>query len=965
MNPASSKAGQSLITGGKTDPFLPQLLDAINQAMEIEIAVAFIRQSGLELIFDALLDAMDRNARIRLLTSDYLGVTEPQALRRLMLLEERKADVRLYSASGDSSFHIKSYIFVRCKDEDIHYGCAFVGSSNISNMALTRGLEWNLRVDYPADSAKFHEIRTKFTALFSDSRAVSLTHEWIDNYAAHRKVSLSVVSGEQEEESPLVSPTEIQVEALHVLQATRTKGFQRGLVVLATGLGKTWLAAFDVRQFKAKRVLFVAHREEILRQAEFTFTRIRPEASTGSYTGSMKKANADMVFASIQTLGREEHLKNFKPDSFDYIVIDEFHHAATATYRRLINHFQPGFMLGLTATPERTDQADILSLCDDNLVYERNFVEGINADLLCPFRYHGIHDKAIDYEEIPWRNGRFDPHDLSSKLATRGRAKHVLSEWRKYAQSRTLAFCVSRTHAEFMADYFSSVGVRVAAVHSESSVPRNVALKQLETGELEVIFSVDLFNEGVDLPAIDTIMMLRPTESKILFLQQLGRGLRRHFSKEFVRVLDFIGNHKAFLNKPESLFGVSSLREFIRQHQTDTLSLAKGCFANYDLDVINFLKKVTNGLSDGIVETYESLKSVEQQRPSAVEMHRAEISFSYIRKKFGSWFDLVAARGGLDKTQQAVLQQHQSFFLDIETASMNKSYKMILLEAMLELNGFQYMQTTLDLAIRSGEILLRRPQLMTKDLPERFQNLTDTLTNQPSRWLTYWKSNPVDAFIGVNKNPDESFFVLVDGRLKPNFKLATEHREVFQSMVQELVDFKLAMYMDREQGAVKSGAMAAPAKPVLDNENWNEIAYFPNLKIACGHFKNADGENEVTVKIPPRYRADSSRHFIARASGSSMDGGKQPIRDGDCLLLERVNANSAGSISNQIIAVERQDTTDDDQYVLRVVRKRGEGDYYLQANNPEFSEFDATDEMRTFARFRGIVAPEDVIEVLP
>ncbi len=216
---------QSLVTGGQSDPFLSQLLDAINQATEIDITVAFIRQSGLDLIFDALRDAMGRSTVIRVLTSDYLDVTEPQALRRLMLLAERGADVRLFSTAGDPSFHIKSYIFLRRDGDDIFDGCAFVGSSNISNMALTRGLEWNLRVDYPADSAKFQEIFDKFEALFSDSRLFPLTHTWIDDYAARRKVSLRVVSGEPEEESLPATPTEIQVEALVALQATRVTGY--------------------------------------------------------------------------------------------------------------------------------------------------------------------------------------------------------------------------------------------------------------------------------------------------------------------------------------------------------------------------------------------------------------------------------------------------------------------------------------------------------------------------------------------------------------------------------------------------------------------------------------------------------------------------------------------------------------------------------------------------------------------
>ncbi|MES9856232.1 MAG: DEAD/DEAH box helicase family protein [Sedimenticola sp.] len=961
MKTSITQSVQSLITGGKSDPFLPQLLDAINQATEIDITVSFIRQSGLELIFDALRDAMGRHVAIRVLTSDYLDVTEPQALRRLMLLAEREADIRLFSTAGDPSFHIKSYIFLRRNGEALLDGCAFVGSSNISNMALTRGLEWNLRVDYPADSVRFLEILGKFETLFSDSRVTPLTHTWIDAYAARRKVALRVVIGEPQEELLPATPTEIQADALVALQASRSAGYRRGLVVLATGLGKTWLAAFDVQQLQAKRVLFVAHREEILMQAEDTFARIQPEASFGYYTGKAKDGEADYVFASVQTLGRAEHLQQFTPDCFDYIVVDEFHHADSTSYRRLINHFQPRFMLGLTATPERTDQADILSLCDDNLVFERNFVEGINADLLCPFHYHGIHDHAVDYTGINWGNGRFNPDDLSNILATRARAKHALTVWRKLHQSRTLAFCITRAHAEFMARYFSQAGIRAVAVHGKSELPRNAALRQLEEGVLDVIFSVDLFNEGTDLPAIDTVMMLRPTESKILFLQQMGRGLRNHPGKDHLQVLDFIGNHKAFLNKPESLFGIGSLHEFVRRQKSGDLPLPKGCYVNYQLGVIDFLQQVARTLPQGIVETYEQLKAVDQQRPSAVEIYRAGVNLVNVRRQFDSWFDLVAERDGLDGAQQAVLQRHRPYFMEVEKASMVKSYKMVLLEALLELDGFTHAQTKKDLAMRSGEILLRRPPLMAKDLPERFRNLADVLGNTFGQWLTYWNSNPVNAFIGGNNNQGEIFFGLDADKLKPNFELATEDRDLFHTMVQELVDYKLAMYMDREQCAENTGVVP-PVAPMEDGIDWGEVPFFPNLKIACGHFKAADSGNEVVVKISPQYRANSSRHFIARASGNSMNGGKQPICDGDYLLLELINADQAGSISNQIMAVERQDTSGDDQYVLRVVRKRGDGSYYLQAKNSDYADFDASEGLRTFARFCGVVAPGDVAE---
>ena len=388
----------------------------------------------------------------------------------------------------------------------------------------------------------------------------------------------------------------------------------------------------------AQRLITGGAREEILLQAESSFQRVCPSARIGWYNASRKDGDTDLVFASIQTLGRDEHLAQFEPDHFDYVVVDEFHHAAAPTYRGLLAHFRPRFLLGLTATPERTDQSDLLSLCDDNLVYTRNLFDGVELGLLCPFTYYGIQDKTVDYREIPWRNGRFDPNALSAKLATLSRARHALTHWRDKAQRRTLAFCVSTAHADFMAERFKQEGIRSAAVYRGSVLDRGAALDQLGRGDLEVLFSVDLFNEGVDLPAIDTVMMLRPTESKILFLQQLGRGLRRHPEKERLVVLDFIGNHKGFLNKPDALFDCgkrySDLAAFARRARDGSLELPAGCFANYDLAIIDFLIRLKG--SD-LVADYEALKASLGRRPTLAEVYRSGARLGELRRHGTHW----------------------------------------------------------------------------------------------------------------------------------------------------------------------------------------------------------------------------------------------------------------------------------------------------------------------------------------
>jgi superfamily II DNA or RNA helicase len=530
-------------------------------ASRADIVVSFILGSGLDSVFEHLQDLLSRGSRLRILTGDYLGITDPDALMRLMDLEgavtrrvfETGSEGAPLITPATRSFHPKAYIFSRGEG-----GTAFVGSSNLSAAALTTAVEWNYRVLSSSEGAGFAETVAAFETLFAHPSTRELTAAWIERYRARRPIRSPVMDADVVIDEPLppVEPNAVQALALAALEDTRAKGNRAGLVVLATGLGKTWLAAFDSNRPEFRRVLFVGHREEILAQALATFRRIRPSAVLGHYTGVRKDGHADVLFASIQTLGRREHLGQFAPDSFDYIVVDEFHHAAAASYRKLIAYFQPKFLLGLTATPERTDGGDLLALCQQNLVFRRDLVEGVRQGLLSPFHYFGVPDE-VDYRNIPWRSTRFDEEALTTAVATQRRAQNALDLFRKHAARRALGFCVSQRHADFMAAFFTDRGIRAVAVHSgTSSAPRALSLEQLQVGQLEIVFAVDMFNEGVDLPLVDTVMMLRPTESKVLWLQQFGRGLRKAEGKERLTVIDYIGNHRVFLLKPQTLFGL-------------------------------------------------------------------------------------------------------------------------------------------------------------------------------------------------------------------------------------------------------------------------------------------------------------------------------------------------------------------------------------------------------------------------
>ena len=947
-----------LITGERDHPFLPLLCDSIARADEIDFTVAFIKTSGLRLLLPDLHvalvpggDSTRQAARVRVVTSDYLDVTDPDALRLLMLLQAQGAQVRVFETAG-TSFHMKAYLFAHFSNDHLLHGTAFIGSSNISRQALTDGLEWNYRVDYPADDG-FLEARHRFEAVFSDARSVPLTDAWIDAYEARRVVPPRAVAPGSDEKEAAPDPTPVQVDALQALSETRDAGYQRGLVVLATGLGKTWLAAFDAQQMGARRVLFVAHREEILNQAAETFLRIRPRARVGFYMGQVRDVQVDILCASIQTLGRAAHLNRFAPQHFDYIVVDEFHHAAAPTYRQLLTHFAPQFLIGLTATPDRTDQSDILSLCDDNLVYSCNLFAGITAGLLAPFHYFGIWDESVNYGEIPWRNGRFDPEQLTHKLATLARARHALRQWREKAQRRTLAFCVSVRHAEYMAAQFRKDGIEAAAVYAGSEMSRGDALAQLSEGRLQVIFSVDLFSEGVDLPSIDTVLMLRPTESKILFLQQLGRGLRRFEGKEKLVVLDFIGNHHSFLHKPQALAQAGAsyreLADFARKVAAQQLVLPAGCFINYDLALIDFLKSLDG---EGVAKDYEALRDALGRRPSLAELYRSGANVSRVRQQYGSWFEFIQAMGDLSEADALVAATCRPFLREVETTAMTLSFKMVLLEAFQELDGWRESPTLSVLAQRSWAVLQRRRPLLG-DLPERMRQAEQ---GDSDAWARYWRDNPVNAWVGGNRATTVArmFFKTDAQRFTPTFEVAEADRSYLATLVQELIDYRLASYEARQTAAPTSNVIPFPRKALVRHE----LPYFPDLKIACGHFRTASSEVTEHRSLGSGYgRIDPARHFIARASGNSMNGGKSPIQDGDYLLFELVSPTNAGSITGSVMAIERQDEFGDNQYLLRGVTKGANGAHVLKAFNPDYKDMVASSEMRTLARLKGVIDP--------
>lgn len=507
-----------------------QLIQSMKKAESVDIIVSFLMESGVRMLLKELEHTLKRGAKIRILTGNYLGITQPSALYLIKRKLGDRVDLRFYCEKG-RSFHPKSYIFHYTDHSEL-----YIGSSNISRSALTSGIEWNYRFSSQKDPENYKEFFRTFEDLFvnhsiiiDDKELKRYSQNWHRPAVAKDLDRYDFTEPETNDTKikPLYEPRGAQIEALCALEDTRAEGAQKALIQAATGIGKTFLAAFDSKKYE--KVLFVAHREEILKQAAVSFQNVRNSKDYGFFMGAEKCTDKPLIFASVASLGKSEYLNEqyFASDYFDYVVIDEFHHAVNDQYRKIVEYFKPQFLLGLTATPERMDGKNMYEICDYNVPYEISLKDGINKGMLVPFHYYGIYDET-DYTKLHVVRGKYVEEELNKTyIGNFYRHDLIYKYYCKYGSKQALGFCCSRKHAEEMAKEFNSRGIPSAAVYSnadgEFSMDRTEAIEKLERGKIKVIFSVDMFNEGVDIPSVDMVMFLRPTESPIVFLQQLGR----------------------------------------------------------------------------------------------------------------------------------------------------------------------------------------------------------------------------------------------------------------------------------------------------------------------------------------------------------------------------------------------------------------------------------------------------------
>lgn len=651
VSPLISLLDTTLLTNAPKEPRVGHQIHAeIGSANNIDVLMAFVRRSGIAPMRAALEGHCERGGRLRLLTTTYTNSTEREALDVLIALG---AEVRVSYDTSTTRLHAKSWLFHRLSG----FSTAYIGSSNLTHSAQVAGLEWNVRVS----GARNPDVIAKMAAVF-DSYWETPDFAPYDPAEFDERTERLSNAGPFIFLSPLhVSPFPFQERLLEQIALAREEGHHRNLLVAATGTGKTVMAALDYSRLAEvlprARLLFIAHRQEILDQSQATFRHVLRDPAFGEqWIGGVRPKKFEHVFASIQTLNRID-LEDLAADHFDVVIIDEFHHAAASSYQALMERVEPVELLGLTATPERTDGKAILHWFDDRIAAELRLWDAIDQQLLTPFAYFGISD-GLDLSVVPWKRGiGYDKQGLTNLYTANDMwAQHVVGEFAKRVDDvstvRALGFCVSVDHAVFMAEVFNKAGIPAVAVSASTpSEDRRAALLDLSAGRIRIVFSVDLFNEGVDVPAVDALLMLRATDSPTLFLQQLGRGLRKSSDKSLCTVLDFVGNHRRefrFDRILRALLG-GSRKDVERQVEQGFPFLPAGCHMELDAVATEIvLRNIRAAVPTRWNDKAAELQALGQGKPDIslaqfMELTGLELEDIYAANK--GWSDLREAAG--------------------------------------------------------------------------------------------------------------------------------------------------------------------------------------------------------------------------------------------------------------------------------------------------------------------------------
>ena len=762
-----------LIANTKDETMYNRILDEVQHCKSFTFAVAFIESGILNSLKTVL---KDLNVQGRILTSTYLYFNKPQMFRELLKLPN--VEIRVYE-QNHGKFHAKGYLF-----QHEGYQSALVGSSNFTAGALKVNKEWNLLFTSHNNGKLTEDIASEIEEQWKG--ASKLTPEWIDEYEKKYKIqnkpTIKVVSQSVDEDNSnysTIKPNKMQKEALKNLQKLRLLRETKGLIISATGTGKTYLAALDVKNYNPKRFLFVAHREQILKKSLDSFHKVLggdKKTNYGILSGNTKNTDAKYLFATVQTLSKAENLNQFKRDEFDYILIDEAHHVGSKIYGKLLDYFTPDFLLGMTATPERSDDKNIYELFDYNVPYEIRLQEALEEEMLVPFHYIGVSDYTYNGEVI-------DDNTNLKYLVSEERVKYVMEQSKYYGYDgdvlHGLVFVSRKEEADEIAKLLTKNGYPSQMLSGEDSQEqREQAIEKLKNGELTYLVTVDIFNEGIDIPFINQVIMMRKTESVIVFVQQLGRGLRKAQGKEYLTVIDFIGNYKNNYLIPVALTGDQSrTREGIREH-VETGQIEGLSTINFELvakkRILKQLRGKKNLFTLEIKKDYKELKRRLNKIPLITDfiknnMVASQAILSILNKK-GNYNDFL-----LKVDKDAAYSWENDYldktltFITSEFLSGKRIHELLLLQKLLD-NGVSSRSELEKLVVDNGsycndDVLDSVERILTLEYykPKSYDEKNDKEKNK-----TEFAKLGGQALIEINNNKEYRFNKEISKSLENN-----------------------------------------------------------------------------------------------------------------------------------------------------------------------------------------------------
>ena len=857
---SDEKYQYELITNGE-EKIVTRLRKYFEDCDEFIISVAFITMGGLSLFLEEFKNLENKGIKGKILTGDYLTFTEPKALKKL--LSYKNIDLRV---ATNKKHHTKAFFFRKG-----NIWTLIIGSSNLTQGALTVNFEWNIKVNSLINGKIIKSILEAFNREFDNLR--SITDEDLKNYQEkYEQFKKLIEINNQTLDLNEIKPNSMQVQALKNLEETRKEN-DRALLISATGTGKTYLSAFDVKQANAKKILFVAHRKVILERAKISYQKILKNKKMEIFDSNFQINDKDeVIFAMIQTLNKEKNLNIFPKDYFDYIIVDEVHHGGAKTYQSIFEYFNPKFLLGITATPERTDDFNIYQLFNYNVAYEIRLEDAMKEELLCPFHYFGISDILIDGKSV-------DEKTSIKNLTSDERVEHILDKSRYYSYSGEKLHClifVSKVEeAKILVEKFLEKNIKAVALSSENSDnEREEAIKKLEQGEIDYIVSVDIFNEGVDIPCVNQVILLRPTTSAIVYIQQLGRGLRKYKNKDYTVVLDFIGNYEKNFLIPIAISQNNSYdKDFMKRFLMNATDFLAGessiSFDEISKERIFENINKTNFSSRKLIE--EDFKLLENQlgrTPYLYDFYEKNMLSPTVILKYKKDYDEILKNiapkyriGTLNNIEKKFLIFLSTFFTPAK-----RIHEMLILKEIIMKQKLNIMEI---------EKLLKDRYSFSKQ-ENNIKNAFEHLSKEIFKTLSTTKS-----FEPVLYKKDDEYY------LDDNFKNSYENNSYFKILIDDLIKYNLAFAEKNYSNFVKESIK------LFGEYSKQEAFWYLNLNFNNGFqvsgYTPFENERKLLIFITMdnlAEKADYSNEFYDSQTFSWFSKSSRYLRKGNTITIE-------------------------------------------------------------------------------